>query len=451
VSALALMLLLGIAGAPLSYRLVGPRAEAVPLAALLGAGYLAAGATLEVALGGPPLGDAFAALLAGTLLPMIGPLSRALRARRVYRAALQRQEVLLLLAPVLVLGWTLSTLKRTEIGWDGRSIWFFHARMLLGGREVFLAQAHAFPFSHPDYPPLVSAVLSFGWGMGGSIDYRMGQLAVAALTACATLLAGIAVARALAAARWLAPMVVALCVGLCYGVWDVYGSNGYVDPLTAALFLAAAVYGLLAPPAAQQVQLSIALAILASAVKNEGLVFSLIVLVLLAVRQLLTWRWKPSIPIEVRPRWFVMAFGLMLLWPLVVRSQGVGSNLTTASLLHGEAADPVHRLGLVLDALGPRVGLAMVGFLGLAVVGVLGPRDARLRICGFLAVELGAATALLAAYAMGPDEINWWLSTSLDRTDMVLRAGGLLAAVYAAVAAGGLLAEAVRTRRQRES
>lgn len=450
-SAVILMVLLGLAGAPLSYRLAGPRAEAVPLAALLGAGYLAAGAILEVALGGPPLGDAFVALLAGMLLPMIGPLSRALRARRVYRAALQRQEVLLLLAPVLVLAWTLSTLKRTDIGWDGRSIWFFHARMLLGGREVFLAQAHAFPFSHPDYPPLVSAVLSFGWGMGGSIDYRMGQLAVAALTACATLLAGVAVARALAAARWLAPMVAAACVGLAYGVWDVFGSNGYVDPLAAALFLAAALYGLLAPPSGPQVRLAIALAVLGSVVKNEGLVFSLIVLAFLAVRQLLARRRQPAISAEVRPRWLVMALGLTVLWPLVVRSQGLGSDLTATSFLHGEAADPAHRLGLVLDALGPKVGLAMVGFLGLAVMGVLGPRDARWRIGGFLAAVLSATAALLAVYAIGPYEINWWLLNSLDRTDMVLRAGGLFAAVYAAVAAGGLLAEAVRTRRQRES
>jgi hypothetical protein len=446
---LLLMLLLGLAGAPLSFRLVGPRAEAIPLAPLLGAGYLAVGASVEVAFGGPPLADAVVALVAGVILPMVGPTSRAVRAHRIYRPAFQLQEVLLLLVPVLILGWTLSTLPRTDIGWDGRSIWFFHARMLMGGHDVFLAQAHSFPFSHPDYPPLVPATLAFGWGVGGSIDYRAGQLAVAALTACATVLAGIAVARASAGSRWLAPLVAAVCVGLSYGVWDIYGINGYVDPLMTALILAAAVYGLLAPRGVPQVRLAMALVVLASAVKNEGLVFALVVLVLLAVRQMVMAHWKPSIPIEVRPRWFVMVFGLMLLWPLVVRSQGVGSNLTAPSLLQGKAADPVYRLGIVLDALGPRLGTAMVGLVGIAVVGVLGSRDARLRVYGFLAVELGVAAALLAAYAMGPDEINWWLSTSLDRTDMVLRAGGLLAAVYAAVAAGGLVAGAVQVRRRR--
>jgi hypothetical protein len=448
-SLLGPLVLLGLAGAPLAYRLAGLRAEAVPLAPLLGAGYLAAGATWEVALGGPPLGDAIVALALGALLPMIGPICRAAHARRVFRPAFQMQEFMLLLAPVLVLGWTLTTLKRVDIAWDGRSIWFFHARMLLGGRDTFLAQAHAFQFSHPDYPPLIPAVVSLGWGLGKAIDYRQGQLSVAALTACATVLTGIAMARALAASRWLAPVVAAVCVGLCYGVWDAYATNGYVDPLTAALFLAAAVYGLLAPPGGQQVRLAIALAVLASAVKNEGLVFSLIVLVLVAVRQVLMWWRGTTTSALVRPRWFVVAFGLMLLWPLAVRSQALGSDLTAASLLHGEAADPVHRLGMTLYALSRRVGPAIAGLIGLGVVGFLGTREAGRRVGSFLLAELGATVALLTVYATGPDEIRWWLDTSVDRTDMALRAGGLLGAVYAAFTAGALLVEEARIRRRR--
>ena len=438
-NALALILALSLAGAPLAYRLAGPRAEAAPLAPLLGAGYLATGATLQIALGGPPLVDALVMLVAGTLLPMIGPITRAAHARRLRHPQVPRPEVVLLLMPSLVLVWALSALKRTDIGWDGRSIWFFHARMLLGGRDAFLSQAQAFPFSHPDYPPMVSAVLSFGWNLGGRIDYREGQLAVAALTACATVLVGLAMARALTASRWLAPVVAAVCVGLCYGVWDAYGSNGYVDPLVAALFLAAAINGLLVPPGAQPVRLAIAFAVLASAVKNEGLVFALVVLVLVAVRQLLIWRRGLSRPAAVQPWWFVMGLGLMLLWPLVVRSQGLGSDLTAVSLLQGEAADPVHRLGVVFDALGPTLGLAMAGFAGFAVVGLMCPRDVKWRVCGFLTAELGATLALLAAYAMGPSEIHWWVANSIDRTTMVLRAGGLLAAFYAVVVAGGLL------------
>jgi hypothetical protein len=446
--ALASLVLLGLAGAPLAYRLAGPRVEAVPMAPLLGAGYLAAGATLEVAVGGPPLGDAIVALAAGALLPMIGPIYRGVRARRVYRPAVHLQEFMLLLAPILVLGWTLSTLKRTDIYWDGRSVWFFHARMLLGGHNVFLAQARAFQFSHPEYPPLVSAAISFGWGLSGSIDYRAGQLLVAELTACATVLTGVAVARALAASRWLGPAVAAVCVGLCYGVWDTYASNGYADPLIAALFLAAALYGLLASAGVQHVRMAIALAVLASVVKNEGLVFALVVLVLVAVRQLLTWWREPTIPAVVRPRWFVVAFGLMLLWPLVVRSQALGSGLTAASLLHGEAADPVYRLGIVLYDLLHRAGPEIAGLIGLGVVGVLGSRDAGRRVGGFLAAELGATVALVTVYAMGPYEIHWWLGTSVDRTDMALRAGGLLAAVYAAVTAGGLLVQEALARRR---
>jgi hypothetical protein len=450
-SALLVMVLLGVAGAPLAVRLAGPWAEAVFLAPLLGAGYLAAGATVEVALGGTPFGDAVVALVVGALLPILGPTSRALRAHRVHRPEIQQQEVLLLLVPMLVLSWTLSTLRRTQIGWDGRSIWFFHARMLLGGQDVFFAQAHAFPFSHPDYPPLVPAAISFGWGLSGSIDYRAGQLVVAALTGCATVLVGVAMARALAASHWLAPLVAAVCVALCYGVWDVYGSNGMVDPLTAALFLAAAIYALLAPPGVMKVRLAMALLVLASAVKNEGLVFSLIVLVLLAIRQLLAWRRIRSISPEARLRGFGIAFGLMLLWPLVVQTHGLAISPIAGGHIPGVGPDPVHRLGVALEALGPILGTVMIGLGGLAAVAILNPRDARWRVFGFLAAELGATVALLTAYVMGPFEIHWWLLTSLDRTDMVLRAGGLLAAVYAAVAAGRLLVEGMHVRRRRAS
>jgi len=143
VSALLLLVVLAVAGAPLALRVCGPRAEVVALAPLLGAGYLAAAALVEVAVGGPPFALAGSALTVGAL----APLTTVRKVRAGFAVA--PRDGLLLTAPVLVLGWVLTTLERVQVSYDGRSIWLFHARMLVGGRQVFLAQAHLFAFSHP--------------------------------------------------------------------------------------------------------------------------------------------------------------------------------------------------------------------------------------------------------------------------------------------------------------
>jgi len=264
VSALLLLVVLAVAGAPLALRVCGPRAEVVALAPLLGAGYLAAAALVEVAVGGPPFALAGSALTVGAL----APLTTVRKVRAGFAVA--PRDGLLLTAPVLVLGWVLTTLERVQVSYDGRSIWLFHARMLAGGRQLFLAQAHLFAFSHPDYPPLVPAAVALGWRVAGATE-----LVIGALTACATLLAGLAVARALGSTGRLAPAAAALCVGVLYGVWGQYASNGFVDPLCAALVLAAAVSGLLGAPG--EAPLALTLVALAAVTKNEGLVFGLVV------------------------------------------------------------------------------------------------------------------------------------------------------------------------------
>ena len=435
-SALLLMLLLGLAGMPLSLLLCGPRAEALPAAPLIGAGLLAAAATFEVAFGGPPLGLALIALVLGSILPA----SRLWARRMSVRPVRPWFELSLLVTPTLVLGWTLSTLQRVQVSYDGRSIWFFHARMLTGGHSPYLSQASAFPFSHPDYPPLVPASVSLSWRLAGTVDYRTGQLTLAALTACATVLAVLGVARALDQARWEAPVSAAVGVAVLYGVWDEYATNGFVDPLCAGLVLAAMVHGLLVRPDRRRTPLALGLVVLAAFSKNEGLTFVLVVMAAIFVRQVLERGAGERVPWRV----FVGVLGLVLAWPAVAHVHGIPSDLTSGSQLVGDAARPLPRLKVVLEFLGHLLPGVTIGLMGLVAVSVLVHRQQRGRIALLLAAQLLCALALLGVYAFGPLEIHYWVNSSLFRTSMTLRAGGLLAAVYAAAVAAQVV---FRTRR----
>lgn len=421
-AALLLFLLAG-AGAPLALLLCGPRAEALPLAPLLGAGLLSLGATVEVAVGGPQLVLATTVLVLGALLSALVLLLR----RPAVRPLRPVVEGLLLLGPVMALGWTLSTLHRVHVSYDGRSIWFFHARMLVGGHAVYLDQARAFPFSHPDYPPMVPATVALGWRLAGFIDYRTGQLTVAALTACATVLACLGVSRALEWSGVRGALVAGAGVGMLYGAWDEYATNGFVDPLCAALVVGAMVHGLLVPPAQRRTPLALALLVLAAMLKNEGLTFSLVVLGAVFLRQAL----GSAAAGRLRARSFAGCLGLVLAWPVVVHLRGVSSDLTRGMRPPGSDNRPAARAGLVLERLPHFLPGVALGF-GIAAVAMLlvGARQ-RGRILLYLLAQLTCGALLLGVYAFGPLEIHYWIDSSLQRTSMTLHSGGLLAGLYA--------------------
>lgn len=428
-TAALLLLVLAGAGAPLALLVCGPRAEALPLAPLVGAALLSLGATVEVAVGGPQLVLAATVLVLGALVPALV----LVRRRADVLPGRPVAEALLLLGPVAALGWTLSTLHRVHVSYDGRSIWFFHARMLVGGHAVYLDQARAFPFSHPDYPPMVPATVALGWRLAGSVDYRTGQLTVAALTACATVLACVGVGRALQWSGARGALVAGAGVGMLYGAWDEYATNGFVDPLCAALVVGAMVHGLLVPPAQRRTPLALALLVLAAMTKNEGLTFSLVVLAAVALRQALG---SPGLD-RVRARAFAGCLGLVLAWPVVVHLRGVSSDLTRGTRPPGSDNLPGARAALVLERLPHFLPGVAVGFGVAAAVALLVEARQRGRIALYLLAHLTCGALLLGVYAFGPLEIHYWIDSSLQRTSMTLHAGGLLAGLYAVGAGCG--------------
>lgn len=418
-TAVVVLLLLVLGGLPLAQRIGGATVDALALAPLLGAAFLAAAATAQVAIGGSLLLLGTIALVAGAALPLLWRSPKDAPGRRP-------GDLVLLLGPCAVLAWTLTVLDRFSLGWDARSIWFFHARMLVAGGDDYLELARVHGWNHPDYPPLVPAVLGYAWEVTSEIDYRTGQILIAALTACGTVLTALAIARALRS-RWTGAVAATASVAVCYGVWEGLATNGYVDPLAASLVLAGAGYGILAQPSTRHEKVALACLVLAGLTKNESFTYATVMITVLVAQAVVHRRRRQASP--QAPLWcYGLALGAAAAWPLTVRAHGLSSGLVGSNAV----ADPASRFAQALDALLPLLDLAAFAVAGL-VAGCLlvGGREIRRGVAYVLSL-LACGCVLLSAYAVGPYEITWWLGTSLGRTSMFLQAGGLLLAVFTA-------------------
>lgn len=433
-TAAVVMLAVGLLGVLPACAIAGARAEAVALAPLIGAGIIAVGAWIEVLIGGD------LRLLAVGVGAVVWTVS-AFRVRAVlHDTVVDARSLLLMIGPLAALAWTLQSLHRYELLWDARSIWLFHARMLYGGHDTFISVAHATPFSHPDYPLLVSAPVAATWQATARIDYRTGQLLIAALTACAVILVGLCVARASKCPTIAAVAVSgALCAAL-YGLFGGYATNGYADPLCASLTAAAFGYGLLVEPQRWSQSLSLVLIVLTSAAKNEGLAYAGIGLVALLV---LRFRIAPGDRLRLGS--YGLAAVSLVAWPAIVRVHGISSDLTRRS------AGPVEHPGYRFSQLvGPEI--AFYGTFPAAVLAVLvvimAKRSRRDGAILYFAALIGSGVALNLVYVLGPNEIQYWIATSLDRTTQTIQALCLLIITVAGVLATTQLAKARPARRE---
>ncbi len=412
------MIVLGVLGLLPAYAIVGARAETVVVAPLLGAGIVAVGAWIEVAVGGDLR---LLALGVGIVAWVVS----GLRVRTVLRETVDARSLLLLIGPLVALAWTLRALERFELYADARSIWLFHARMLYGGHHTYLSVAPQTVFSHPDYPLLGPASIAATWEAAGRIEYRTAQLMIAALTACGVILVGLCVARATNCPVVLAFLAsAALCVVL-YGVFGEYATNGYMDPLCGSLTTAAFGYGLLVKAERWSQSLSLVLLVLTAAVKNEGLAYAAIGLVALLVLRL---------RLERDQRLKLRGYGLtvvgLLAWPVIVRLRGIGSDLTHGP--SGPVQHPGYRFSQLVHPEIARYG-AFPAAVGAVLVVVVLRRSRRDGAILYLATILCAVVALNLVYVFGPDEIMFWIRTSLNRTTQTIEDLCLLVITVAAV------------------
>jgi hypothetical protein len=178
--------------------------------------------------------------------------------------------------------------------WDAVSIWNLRARFLFRGGEYWTDMfTPLLPWSHPDYPLLLSGSIARAWKFAGA-DATAGAIAVAALFSFATV--GL-LASATSALRGRGQGALAAIVLMGSGMLIWQGATQYADVPLGLFVLAALAMLALSDRGAGYRGLAVAglLAGLAAWTKNEGLLF---VLALLVARFAIVVRyrgWKPGV------------------------------------------------------------------------------------------------------------------------------------------------------------
>lgn len=372
--------------------------------------------------------------------------------------------VVALLAPLLVFA------LRAPVGWDARTIWWFHAEWLEQGGDEFASALSddAVGWTHADYPPLASAAVAGVRSLGGGLDPSRLALATSAWVSWSALaLAAVALCAAVLGSRHptsggaaprnddlegdaprgsdldggapdsVAPLAAGthvldgpVATGVVAGaalagfglllVADRGLASGYVDHLWAALLAGAAVLALQHRPSPSSALAAAMLLGAAALTKNEGLAGAVVLVALALVRHRHRLRTHWVVPAALVP-----GIG----WAVLVRALGATNDVAdegnASGLLGGDAEvwgrlDPTASAIVQLDYSVPFVAVAAVAAL-VAVVGGVGLsfRRRQLGIGSDLwlwVLFAGLVGTVVAAYLVSPTDLDWHLATSLSRT-----------------------------------
>lgn len=155
--------------------------------------------------------------------------------------------------------------------WDGRSIWLFHAKQIFinGMMPRTDILRPDLLWSHPDYPYFFPSWLAFFSGGNTSYNERMASFGIAVLFSSLSILLWTQARRELG--RWQGS-IVAICSSIIIARAT---AGGYLDGILMICLLTQ--YFSLSSKELNSKRLGWILALLASCLKTEGLVFSLIV------------------------------------------------------------------------------------------------------------------------------------------------------------------------------
>jgi len=205
----------------------------------------------------------------------------------------------------VVLAIPLTGMRAHEVSYDGAITWTTHALLISAGHGALVPamQNSAYLAANPDYPPLVPAVNALGFSFAGRDVLILGSELTALLNAAAIGVIGVGVTticRPTARRQHLLSLFFAVVI--CLAAYSVagdyfrvgnYGVDNEADLLWAAAAVAAVLWGLVLPRERTALLVAWSCAIVASLTKNEGLVTSIIILLLIALRYRrpsLAWR-----------------------------------------------------------------------------------------------------------------------------------------------------------------
>jgi hypothetical protein len=494
--AIVTLVLLSAAGLAPVLALVGARLVAIPLCPLAGAIVCALAATGDTAVGG-----GFVAWFVGVALVALLVVA-AVWARRPDRRPWRKPEgdgadgdpgaggtpgdgtwtypvagVVGGVAVVAATAWNLRGLATPTVGFDARALWIMRAGWFLQPHQQILIKLRV-----PDvgliqtaYPPLVSASVSLAWRVAGNQSVRLGVVVIALLNACVVVAAAFALveagrrtARRLTPAaggsagsaapervrtRWnptpLVPLVAGivaavLMVFVAAGITEPFLTNGYADPIWSLGALGAVAYGLQLAGGRSDRGVALVLVLVAGLSKNEGLVVAVAVIVLIALRGVVTLSAE-----ERRRRQWVrpVVTGLVELvvvgvWPLLMRAihaRGESTQLSSPGRWWSRADASYHGMAPYLHVLVLAAPVAVVGGL------VLSRLRRRTGMANDLWAWAGLASGLVAvggAFVVGTGTIAPWLLTTVHRvTEFSALEGWWIIAVWTVVAAGAFVTD----------
>jgi hypothetical protein len=369
--------------------------------------------------------------LAGTLAISIAGIVRLVRkgnfktrARDLARAALpvlRRPEVMLGLAFLVFATYIVD--RSPIIQWDARSIWFFRAKQLFFSGRLLPEDAKTYPWAHPGYPLLYPAALAFFSSFGGW-EERRAAVAVTVLFATLSSLVFMLARRTLG--RW--PGAVFASIPVLYLFAPVVG--GYADGYVT-LCLLIAVFGFCNDDTEGFGWLG---AFSAATIKREGFILALVVC---AVHTVIG---HPS----RRRRWSRRAIAFVgfvppVLHGLWVKHLGVADAYAGAKLPE-QSHEIWNRFSTIWDAIraqGWTRTPAKIGFVGLLLSLVFAGNWRR--ISGGIAASLAGIAALaftFAVFIVTPFDLNWHISTALER---------LLSHAWLLLVLGGVLLSTAKT------
>ena len=355
------------------------------------------------------------------------------------------------LAALLALGQALEP-QSAWSHWDAWAVWDFKARALLEfhGRIGAWLRDPGYAFTHPEYPLAWPAMLAVPGWLAGGFDPRWARLvSVPFAIALPPLLAGLLADLGVRRGRWLIAGAVA-----CLPRVLEQSANGYADwPLavveTAALRLVVRAVRGDAPGILPACGAAL-LAGLAANLKNEGLVFAVAILAVLALAVR-----RGAVRVAAAAGAVLVFLLFALPWRVYADRHGLHAGdfgLPVARVvqeLPGRLTTVVGAVGLEAFGAGPAAGpagahgwvdhqaasWAGAWFLAAWVL-LTGWRRLAGPAVGAVALVLAAqVAAAVGAYCVTVRDVGWLLASSLDR--LMLQWVPAVAALAAVAAAGG--------------
>jgi hypothetical protein len=341
-------------------------------------------------------------------------------------------------AGALMIGLTylVALVTQPVTGWDGIAMWLYKAKLFFTQHAIGFAASPIELSRHLDYPPLYSLMVDTIYTIVGRTDDMMGKgvnfLFLTTAAASCLALTGSLLGRRMAVIFTL--LLVAMPLFWSYLLIATY--MGYADYALGVLMMISLIhlYRVEQGHGWEAAGLALVFAAMAGLTKNEGLVFLMIIVAILAVIWLRARpRQRPSPSTTVR---LAAGVGLvlipLLLWQLYVKLNGFTSDLLAArnwgallSALPGRASTIGQYARQIFSFYNDSPWL--LGSYVMSALLLLTNRFAG-GLAVFLAVSLQAASYFLT-YLLSPHNLTWHLTTSFDR--LVIQLGPSLVVLLA--------------------